>query len=673
MPYRSIFYLLCTMALILSGGGVVSAEDVLSDETGMFGGIQGPLFSTVFEFDDSVSMEELLESCQTEVELTGEEFVLVEAVFANALTGEAEIQEFETPTQVSEELPIAPTSLVAEEVPDLMLQLAVANPEPEVFSLNIESQGEPVAATVATAASTIIQGSSAIMQGFNSISNFEFTSSFITGSSIIGSSTIYSNFFADPYRTYPPVVTSTYLTLSASPENPRPGEYLTLAGNLRDQYGRSIPGAQVRILRTDERGIVASIGTARTDFNGNYVFRTVATPGVYWYRSEYRQMPGLVTLGYSNSVRITCISYQNWEVTLTAMPTTGYIGDRILLYGFVLSDGLPVGSGAPVELQYQYGGKWYRIVQRQTDPQGVFAYPLQAVSPGTIIVRAVFNDPYGVQKVSSPVPLNIIRRPMPMPNPPGAGNAILTLYTQAQTLPSYGTTIVYGWLSTGAGAPLAGMPIVIESQMQRGNSAGMRSTEHRTTRADGSYEITLVATQGTGTLMAQAYFPGSGPYPAVESKPLTIPFGGRVPVSTPTPTTAQVTKQVQITAQYSPSNPRAGDDVTVVGTLTTITGQPVSGAFIEGYSTMQAGRCQATAQNRVNTDAAGNYRYVFQPSCDGEAHVSVKFDGTPQFNPVSVSFRIPIDKYQPNPTPIPMSPGPVNQIPMEPIVMMSLP
>jgi hypothetical protein len=55
----------------------------------------------------------------------------------------------------------------------------------------------------------------------------------------------------------------------------------------------------------------------------------------------------------------------------------------------------------------------------------------------------------------------------------------------------------------------------------------------------------------------------------------------------------------------------------------------------------------------------GNYRYTFQASCEGEAHVTIKFDGTPQFRPVSVSFTVPVGRNRP--------------IPMDPIVMMSTP
>ena len=701
MSYRSISYILCIIALIFCGTGIASADDdledfldgglddafsddleILSDNLlfnttdipeGILEEVQEPLeplFATIFEFESSPDLEELIKSCQTEVDLTDDAFILAEAVFSSALVNTEEVEEFEMPSTLqegAEELPIAPISLEAEEIPTLMLQLASVEPSSLETGSDVQAEGMLSAASVA---STVAQSSSAIVQGFSSVTSVQFTSSFFSSSSS-RSAVAYSYYFSDPYRDYFRAVTSTYMTLVASPENPRPGEYLTLAGKLADQFGRPIPGAQVRIIRTDERGTTAIIGTAITDFSGTYVFRTIATPGVYWYVSEYRQMPGLVTLGYSNSVRVICASYQNWGVTLTATPTVGYVGDRMLLYGFVTADGFPVGGGAPVELQYQYGGKWYRMVQRQTDGQGIFAYPLQATSPGTITVRAVFYDPYGMQKISNPVVLNTIGIPTPIP-PQGSGGAVLTLYTQSPNLPSFGSTTVYGWLTTRSGVPLGGMPIAIQSQMQQGGRGGMQSTEYRNTRANGSFDITVVASEGSGTITAQAAFPGSGPYPPVESRPVTISFGGGGPAVQPpvkTPTKApQTTSQVQITAQYSPPVPRAGQDVTVSGTLTTITGQPVTGVLIDGVSTIQSGRCQATAQNKIPTDAAGRYQYVFQPSCDGEAHVTVKFDGTTQYRPVSISFVIPIDRYQANP-----APAPSYVIPMDPIVMMSLP
>jgi hypothetical protein len=331
------------------------------------------------------------------------------------------------------------------------------------------------------------------------------------------------------------------------------------------------------------------------------------------------------------------------------VPTTGHIGDRILLYGFVLSDGYPVGSGRPIELQYQHGGRWYRIAQRQTDVKGVFAYPLQAVAPGTIIVRAVFSDPYGVQKTSNSVVLNIVGSPTPLP-----GNTALTLYAQSQNLQSYGSTTAYGWLSASSGIPLGGMPIVIQSTMQQGNSGHMRTTEYRQTNADGSFELPIVASVGSGTITVQASFQGSGQHGAAESKPVTITFGRPGPTPTQPPS---VNRQVQITAQYSPANPQVGEDTIVSGILTTITGEPVPGVLITGLTTIQSGRCQATAQNTVTTEKNGNYRYAFQASCEGEAQVTIKFDGTPQFRPVSVSFTVPVGSNRP--------------IPMDPIVMMS--
>jgi len=641
MSYRAIFYLLCTLALIF-GSGIVSADELFPfDEIGFSDDFQEPFFSTIFDFDESISMEELLETWQTDVELTEEEFILAEAVFANAITNEAEIQEFESPTQMEEELPIAPTSLEAGEVPMLMRQLAVVDQDSVAIWPNVDSQ----AGLSAAAASTIMQGSSAVMGGF---SNIQFSSSLFTS----GSHVFSSHFFSNPFRTHPPIVTSTHMTLTAFPQNVRPGELLTLSGRLQDQFGRPIAGAQVRIVRTDERGWVTNVGTARTDLAGNYAFKTIATPGVYWFRSEYLQMPGLVTRGQSNVVRVASISYQNWEVALTAVPTTGHIGDTILLYGFVLSDGVPAGIGRPVELQYQHGGRWYRIAQRHTDVQGIFAYPLQAVAPGTVVVRAIFNDPYGVQKVSNSVVLTIIGNPTSLP-----GNTALTLYAQSQDLQSFGSTTAYGWLSAGSGMPLAGMPIIITSEMQQGNSGYMRTTEHRVTRGDGSFDLPIVASEGSGTITVQASFQGSGQYGAAESRPLTINFGRPGPI----PTQPPVNRQVQITAQYSPTNPQVGEDTIVSGTLTTITGGPVSGVLVTGIATIQSGTCQATARNTVNTDMNGNYRYTFQPSCEGEAHVTIGFDGTTQFRPVSVSFTIPVGRNRP----IPMGPGP--------IVMMSAP
>ena len=643
MSYRAISYLLCTFALIF-GSGIVSADDLFPfDQAEFLDDFQEPFFSTIFAFDETMSMEELLETWQTDVELTEEEFILAEAVFANAITNQAEIQEFESPPQMEEELPIAPTSLEAEEIPMFMRQLAVVDQDSVAVWPNVDSQAGLSAAT----ASTIMQGSSAVMGGF---SNIQFTQSLFTS----GTNVFSSHFFSNPYRTHPPIVSGAYMTLTAFPQNVRPGELLTLSGRLQDQFGRPIAGAQVRILRTDERGWVTNVGNARTDFSGNYVFRTTATPGVFWFRSEYLQMPGLVTRGQSNAVRVASISYQNWEVALTAVPTVGYIGDTILLYGFVLSDGIPVGSGRPVELQFQHSGKWYRIAQRPTDVQGIFAYPLQAVAPGTIIVRAIFTDPYGVQKVSNSVGLTIIGNPTPfIPLP---GNTGLTLYARSQNLQSFGSTSVFGWLSTSSGMPLAGMPIIITSDMRQGNSAPMRSTEQHVTGADGSFELPVVASQGSGTIAVQASFPGSGQFSAAESRPLTITFGSPGPIPTQP---SSVNRQVQITAQYSPANPKVGEDVTVLGTLTTVTGQPVSGVLISGVATIQSGVCQATSRNTINTDVNGNYRYTFQPSCEGEAQVTIGFDGTTQFRPVSVSFTIPVGRTGP--------------IPMGPIVMMSAP
>jgi len=613
------------------------ANDVISETE--IQDVQESFFSTIFDFEEFISVEEFLNNSEIDVELTQGDLVLVEAVFASALTSEIEIQEFEAPIQVEEELPIAPTSLAVEEIPMLMGQFAAVNQDSVTVWPNIGMQGGFSAA----AASTIVYGSSAIMGGF---SNIQFVSSFFTS----GFPVFHSHFFSNPFHTYPTIATSTRMTLTVFPQNPRPGEYLTLVGKLQDQFGRPIAGAQVRIIKTDERGRVAGIGTARTDFAGNYVFRTIATPGVYWYRSEYLQRSGFAPRGYSNAVRVTSISYQNWEVALTAMPTTSNIGDKILLYGLVLSDGYPVGSGRLVELQYQHGGRWYRIAQRQTDAQGVFSYPLQATAPGTIIVRALFYDPYGVQKVSNSVTLNIIGYSRPLP-----GNTGLTLYAQSQNLPSHGSTTVYGWLSTSSGMPLAGMPIVIQSTMQQG-SGDMRTTEFRNTNADGSFELPIVASEGSGTITVQASFQGSGQFGAAESRPLTINFGRPGPIRT---TPSPVNRQVQITAQYSPTNPQVGEDTIVTGRLTTITGDPVSGVLITGHATIKSGICQSTSRNSVNTDMNGNYRYTFQPSCEGEAQVTIGFDGTAQYQPVSVSFKVPVGRSRP--------------IPMDPIVMMSAP
>ncbi|MDR2855765.1 MAG: tetratricopeptide repeat protein, partial [Methanomicrobiales archaeon] len=694
----------------ISIGELIEASLIEASNTETVDEVQENLFTTVFEstileFDDSVNMEELLKSSQEEVNLTDDEFVLAEAVFSSAFVSEEAIKEFETPPTLEaggEELPIAPIALAADELPSLMRQLASVEVESYAGAQSTAQTSasivSPSAVTVSAAsvASTIVQSSSIIMQGFSSMSSFsstQFVSSFFsTSTSTSVSSTTYSYYFTDPYRTYfqtVPLGPSVSMNLIAVPENPRPGEYLTLAGSLRDQFGRPIPRAQVRILRTDERGFTAVIGTARTDFSGNYLFRTIAIPGVYWYASEYRQMPRLTTVGYSNSVRIMCAAYQNWGVTLTAMPTGGYIGDRLLLYGFVTVDGFPVGGGAPVELQYQYGGKWYRMIQRQTDAQGIFAYPLQGTAPGTITVRAVFRDPYGMQKESNPVVLNIMPIPILIPHPGGPTDAVLTLYTQSPRLPSFGSTVVYGWLSTRSGAPLGGMPIAIEAQMQQGGPA-MRSVEYRTTRIDGSFDVFVAASQGSGAITVQAAFPGSGPYPPVSSMPVTITFGGgnqpvpaptKVPTKTPTkaptptktptkaptkpPITAAPTgQQVQITTQYSPANPRAGQDVTVTGILTTLTGQPVSGVSVEGFATVQSGICQSTAQNVVTTNQGGNFRYVFQPSCDGKAQVTIKFAGTPQYLPISTSFTVLVDKYQAKPTSTPTKGSTMKPIPM---------
>ena len=612
--------------------------------------VPAPLLSTIFDFEESISVKEFLSNSEIDVELTEGDIVLVEAVLASALTNEVEIRQFETPTQIEEKLPIAPAILAAEELPMLMQKLTVADQDSVPIWQNIDSQ-HGFSATAA-AASTIVQWSSVIMGGF---SNIQFTST-----SFFSSSTVfYSHTFSNPFHTYPTITFPTRMgptrvSLAAFPQNARPGEYLTLVGKVQDQFGRPIPGAQVRIIKTDERGWISSIATTRTDFAGNYVLRTIATPGVYWYRSEHLQMPRFVTRGYSNAIRVVSIPHQNWEVALTAMPTTGHIGDKILLYGLVLSDGYPVGGGRVVELQYQHGGRWYRIAQRQTDAQGVFAYPLQAVAPGPIIVRAVLYDPYGVQKVSNPVTLNIIGNPKPF-----LGNTGLTLYAESQNLPSFGSTAVYGWLSTSSGMPLVGMPIVITSEMQQGNSATMRTTEFRQTGADGSFELPVVASQGSGTITVHASFQGSGQFSPANSRPLTINFGRAGPILPPQP--PQVNRQVQITAQYLPTNPLVGEDTIVSGTLTTSTGVPVAGVLITGTSTIMGGICHSTTRNSVTTDMNGNYRYVFQPSCEGQALVTVKFDGTQQFRPVSISFGIPIGGNRP----IPMNSGP--------IIMMSSP
>jgi hypothetical protein len=141
-----------------------------------------------------------------------------------------------------------------------------------------------------------------------------------------------------------------------------------------------------------------------------------------------------------------------------------------------------------------------------------------------------------------------------------------------------------------------------------------------------------------------------------ESRPVTINFGSPSPI--PTQLTP-ANRQVQITAQYSPTNPRVGEDTTVSGSLTTVTGEPVSGVLVTGIATIQSGMCQSTSQNSVTTDRNGNYSYTFQASCEGEAQITIEFAGTPQYRPVSVSFTIPVGRSRP--------------IPMVPIVMMSAP
>jgi hypothetical protein len=184
----------------------------------------------------------------------------------------------------------------------------------------------------------------------------------------------------------------------------------------------------------------------------------------------------------------------------------------------------------------------------------------------------------------------------------------------------------------------------------------MQTTEYRQTRADGSFEITAVGSEGSGTITVLATFPGLRGYDRSESRPVTISFGGN-PVPVP-PVASQ--QQVQITAQYSPVNPQIGEMVLISGTLSTAAGQPVSGVLISAMTDVMSGTCQGTARNTVNTDANGNYQFTYEPPCAGSARMKIGFDGTSLYRPVQVSFNIPIGR----------SPSP---IPMDPIVMMSAP
>jgi len=130
-----------------------------------------------------------------------------------------------------------------------------------------------------------------------------------------------------------------------------------------------------------------------------------------------------------------------------------------------------------------------------------------------------------MQKISNHIVLNIMGIPIPIPQPQAPGGSVLTLYTQSPSIPSFSSTTVYGWLTTRSGIPLGGMPIIIQSQLQQSGRGSMQSTEQRTTRADGSYDVMVGASEGSGTIMVRAAFPGAGPYPPTESQPVVISFG----------------------------------------------------------------------------------------------------------------------------------------------------
>jgi hypothetical protein len=161
--------------------------------------------------------------------------------------------------------------------------------------------------------------------------------------------------------------------------------------------------------------------------------------------------------------------------------------------------------------------------------------------------------------------------------------------------------------------------------------------------------VAAVAVGGVILYLALTPPPSTAPPPAPAPTPTPTP----TPAPTPTPTVQQGTS---LTVSILPASPTEDDRITVSGSLTTSSGQPISNALI--YITLD-GVFLATPKTGVD----GSYSYVFGPEASGQHILKVSYPGNSTYAPSSnsITFNVSpvttVSPPPPSPAPPPSAPS----------------
>ncbi len=281
-----------------------------------------------------------------------------------------------------------------------------------------------------------------------------------------------------------------------------------------------------------------------TDNNG-YVtlFYTFTANGTYSFRIHY---PGNDTYEeYISSTYTLSVLSLNTSITLSTVPTTGYVGQTLQATIQLLDEkGRPIGS-AKVSLMKLVGAVWQNITTSYTGADGYATLSWSESSEGTYTYKVVYEGKPYVYNGTESSEFTVEIQPL---------TTGLSLSVNATTVYVNESFKLTAQLVSN-GNPVSGETI----EFQYWNGSSWVTIGTNTTDSNG-YAYYTLSERYAGNYTYRAYYPGSPQYNESVSNNVTVevkPLPTSITLTAPS--TAYVTQYITVTVHLELASPYSGD------------------------------------------------------------------------------------------------------------------
>lgn len=297
----------------------------------------------------------------------------------------------------------------------------------------------------------------------------------------------------------------TVTTLAAASATISVGDTPSVSGTLKDSSNNAITGASVKIYKMSINAFVL-IDTVTTGAGGAFSFTDSATSteGTLTYKAVY-DGDSTYAGSESSSVTITVMDLTSSTLTLNALSSTVYVGEKPFVFGSLENSSHEGIAGATISL-YKNTGQYSTtfLTTLTTDSNGEFTYEdSETASTGNITYRAVFEGDATYTGDEDSVTVTVTKIP-----------TSITLSEGSSSIYVGDTPSLSGTLKDSSNNGITSVSVKI----YQGNT--LLGTV--TTGAGGAFSYTGSATTASGSLTYHAVYEGTSSYASVTSSDVTI-------------------------------------------------------------------------------------------------------------------------------------------------------